>query len=298
MFFDQLQYTEENVDSSATWGTVTPGSGRYTTQRHTASTQYSPIVTRGAAFAADMLSQYETGEEALQSVAAQLTRKINTDITAKVISQFTGLFGTALAGNSLNVAVAAGGTAAGENFLNAQNVTAAKYLLGENAADVSILVVHPSVAADMEARGQLVFQNNGGTVEYASNGVGVTNTQVGWFAGLKVVVDSQVPTVAPAGGTTGDALGYCCYLAAAAVVRTGSQFPLMIKQNDDILSLQDVMSVTYSRIDHVLGTSDGGDMHPTNADLADESNWTLAYTSRENVPLIQLIVNSPYGGTV
>ena len=31
-FFDQLDYTEENVDSSATWGTVTPGSGRYTTQ--------------------------------------------------------------------------------------------------------------------------------------------------------------------------------------------------------------------------------------------------------------------------
>ena len=27
----------------------------------------------------------------------------------------------------------------------------------------------------------LVFQNNGGTVEYASNGVGVTNTAVGLF---------------------------------------------------------------------------------------------------------------------
>ena len=48
-FFDQLDYTEENVDSSATWGTVTPGSGRYTTQKHTASTQYipsSPVVLR------------------------------------------------------------------------------------------------------------------------------------------------------------------------------------------------------------------------------------------------------------
>ena len=103
-FFDQLDYTEENVDSSATWGTVTPGSGRYTTQKHTASTQYHPIVTRGAAFAADMLHQYETGEQALQNVSAQLTRKINKDITSKIISQLTGLFGTALAGNSLNKA--------------------------------------------------------------------------------------------------------------------------------------------------------------------------------------------------
>jgi len=297
-FFDQLNYIEENVDSSATWGTVTPNSGRYTTQRHTAGTQYGPIVTRGAAFAADMLSQYETGEEALQNVAQQLQRKINTDITAKVISQFTGLFGVALADNTLNVAAAAGAAAVGENFLNAQNVTQAKYLLGENAADVSVLVVHPLVAADMEARGMLVFQNNGGTVEYASNGVGITSTQVGYFAGLRVVVDSQVPVVPPQGGTTGDAMGYVCYLAAPGVVRTGSQFPLMIKQNDDILSLQDVMSVTYNRIDHVLGTSYGGGMHPENADLANQANWELAYTSPENVPLIELTVNSPYGATV
>ena len=297
-FFDQLQYTEENVDSSATWGTVTPGSGRYTTQKHTASTQYGPIVTRGAAFAADMLHQYETGEQALQNVAQQLTRKINKDITSKVISQLTGLFGTALAGNTLNVAAAAGETAEGENYLNAQNVTAAKYLLGENASNVSVLVVHPLVAADMESRGMLVFQNSGGTVEYASNGVGVTSTQIGWFAGLKVVVDSQVPTVTPSGGSSGDAMGYTCYLAAPGVIRTGAQFPLMIKANDDILSLQDVMSVTYNRIDHVLGTSYGGSMHPENSDLADKDNWTLAYTSRENVPLIEMVVNTPYGQTV
>ncbi|ADD94727.1 hypothetical protein LmonJ_14758 [uncultured phage MedDCM-OCT-S09-C28] len=297
-FFDQLDYTEENVDSSATWGTVTPNSGRYTTQKHTASTQYAPIVTRGAAFAADMLHQYETGEQALQNVASQLTRKINKDITSKVISQLTGLFGTALAGNSLTVAAAAGETPDDSNYLTAASVTQAKYLLGEKAADVSVLVVHPLVAADMEARGMLTFLNSGGTVNYASNGIGVTDTQIGYFAGLRVVVDSQVPTVTPAGGTTGDAIGYTCYLAASGVIRTGSQFPLMIKQNDDILSLQDVMSVTYNRLDHVLGTSYGGDMHPENSDLADKDNWTLAYTSRENVPLVELIVNTPYGQTV
>ena len=292
-FFDQLSYVEENVDSSNSWGTG--GAGRYQTQAHTASTQYGTIVTRGAAFAADMLSQYETGEKALENVSQQLTRKINKDITSKIVSQFTGLFGTALAGNTLNVAAAAGKTAEGENYLNAQNVTAAKYLLGEKAADVSILVVHPLVAADMEARGMLVFQNSGGTVEYASNGVGVTNTQVGYFAGLRVVVDSQVPTVDPASGSTGDAVGYVSYLAAPGVVRTGSQFPLSIKANEDILSLQDVMSVTYNRIDHVLGTSYSGTPHPKNTDLANASKWSLAYSSRENVPLIQMVTNTPYG---
>jgi hypothetical protein len=222
---------------------------------------------------------------------------MNKDITAKVISQLTGLFGTALAPNVLNVAAATTVTPAGENYLNAQNVTAAKYLLGENAADVSVLVVHPSVAADMEARGMLVFQNSGGTVEYASNGVGITSTQVGYFAGLRVVIDSQVPLVEPASAASGDAIGYTCYLAAPGVIRTGSQFPLSIKQSDDILSLQDVMSVTYNRIDHVLGTSFGGDPHPENSDLADADNWTLAYGSTQSVPLVQMIVNTPYGLT-
>ena len=295
-FFDSLTYQEENVTSGNDWGTG--GAGRYQTQKHTASTQYGTIVTRGAAFAADMLHQYETGEDALQNVSAQLSRKMNKDITAKVISQLTGLFGTALAPNVLNVAAAAGGAATGENYLNAQNVTAAKYLLGENAADVSVLVVHPSVAADMEARGMLVFQNSGGTVEYASNGVGITSTQIGYFAGLRVVIDSQVPTVAPSGGSTGDDLGYTCYLAAPGVIRTGSQFPLSIKQSDDILSLQDVMSVTYNRIDHVLGTSFSGTPHPENSDLANAGNWSLAYGSTQSVPLIQMIVNTPYGGKV
>ena len=41
---------------------------------------------RGAAFAADFLSQVETGEDALANVSSQLSRKINTDITTMVSS--------------------------------------------------------------------------------------------------------------------------------------------------------------------------------------------------------------------
>lgn len=295
-FFDALQYTEENIDSSATWGTQ--GKGVLTTQAQTASTQYGPIVTRGAAFAADFLSQVETGEDALANVSSQLSRKINTDITTKIVSQFTGLFGTALAPNVLNVAAAAGGTPDDSNYCTAATITAAKYKLGEKASDVKILVVHPLVAAQLEAMGMLTFLNSGGTVNYASNGIGVTDTQIGYMAGLRVVVDSQVPTVTPTGGTTGDAMGYVCYLAAPGVVRTGSQFPLTVRASEDILSLQNIMSVEYNRIDHVLGTSYGGSMHPTNSDLADADNWTLAYSQVQNVPLVELIVNTPYGATV
>ena len=297
-FFDQLDYIEESIDSSSTWGTITPNSGRLTTQKHTAKTQYGPIIDRGAAFAADILHKYQTGEDTLANVTSQLTRKINKDITAKIISQLTGLFGTALSGNVLNVAAGAGDTPSGENYLTAPNVIAAKYLLGEKAEDVSVLVVHPLVKADMDARGMLTFQNSGGTVEYASNGVGVTQTAISYFAGLRVVTDSQVPKITPDSGTKGDAIGYVSYLAAPGAIRTGSQFPLTVQQDTDILSFQEIMSIRYNRIDHVLGTSWGGGPDPKNADLADPDNWTLAYSSRENVPLIQLITNTPFGASV
>ena len=75
----------------------------------------------------------------------------------------------------------------------------------------------------------LTFLNSGGTVNYASNGIGVTNTDVGYFAGLRVIIDDQVPVTADAG--TGV---YTCYLASQGVIRTGSQFPLTIKTGDSL----------------------------------------------------------------
>ena len=62
-FFAPLNYIEERVDSSDTWGLNQ--SGYYTSQKTKASTQYGTITTRGAMFAADDLHTYQTGEDAL-----------------------------------------------------------------------------------------------------------------------------------------------------------------------------------------------------------------------------------------
>ena len=148
----------------------------------------------------------------------------------------------------------------------------------------------------MEARGMLTFLNNGGTVNYASNGVGVTDTQIGYFAGLRVVVDDQVPTVDPGSSTSGDHLRYTCYLAAPGVIRTGSQFPLSIKQNVRLTPVsprRDVCDVNCM-ITSLARPGRGDIQHQENSDLADASNWDLA-SLIENVPLIELIVNTPYG---
>ena len=264
-FFAPLNYTEELVNSSATWGTN--GEGFYTTQK--TDRQHAvcnPWSHRGAAFAMDDLSQVQTGEDALANIRSQLARDMNRKITAKIISQITGLMDTALAAHVVDVGIVdADGTGLSDaNYLSAATVTRGKAVLGERGQDLKVLVVHPDVAYHMEALGMLTFLNSGGTVNYASNGIGVTDTQIGYFAGLRVVIDSQVPVTADTG--TGK---YSCYLAAPGVIRTGSQFPLQIETERNILSLQDVMAVTYNRCDHVIGTSwKGSTTDPTNANLA------------------------------
>ena len=69
-----LNYIEERVDSSDTWGLSQ--NGYYTSQKTKASTQYGTITTRGAMFAADDLHTYQTGEDALgQHPFSQLAQR-------------------------------------------------------------------------------------------------------------------------------------------------------------------------------------------------------------------------------
>ena len=95
-FFAPLNYNEELVKSSATWGDQWQGllHNPETDRRHAVCTQ---CVTRGAAFAMDDLSQVQTGEDALANIRSQLARDMNRKITSKIISQITGLMGAALA---------------------------------------------------------------------------------------------------------------------------------------------------------------------------------------------------------
>ena len=175
----------------------------------------------------------------------------------------------------------------------------AKYKLGEKASDVTTIAVHPKVAAYLEQVGMLTFSTSSlaaaGAITWGGGGVAVDNTQVGKFAGLNVIVDEQLPIR----GTSGQHEQFVCYLMGAGVIRTGSQFPLLIETERNILALQNNMAVTYNNIMHVIGTtwsssSDG----PTNAALATASNWGAAFTEKRNIPIVELVVNSPFGGTV
>jgi hypothetical protein len=297
-FFDPINAVEEQIRSDDTWGTS--GAGHFTSQKVTASTQYATITYRGMMFSADDLSRYQTGEDPLGHFRSQMAADLDRKLTGKLLSQLTGLVGPGgplAATNALNVSATSNPSEA--NYLSAANITAAKYKLGERAGSVTAIAMHPLVAAYMEQIGALTFSTDalstGGGIVWGGGGVGLTSTQVGYMMGLRVIVDEQMPIR----GTSGQSQQFVCYLFGNGVVQTGNQFALRIETERNVASLQDLVAVHYSNCMHVVGTSWASSSdNPTNAGLATAGNWALAYSEPRLIPLVELVVNSPFGGNV
>ena len=230
----------------------------------------------------DDLSVVQTGFDALANIRSQLATDMNRKITTKIINQLNGLLDPtagALAEHNIDASTI---------NLDANTVLSGKALLGERGDDLDIMIVHPDVKQHLIAIGMTQFSGvPGGTVTYATQGVGVTQADIGYFAGFRVISDSQVPV----DRGTPDAPVYTTYLASSGVIRTGSQFPIKIETERNILSLQNTLAVTYNRCDHVVGTSwvaGAFASDPDNAALAEPTNWIAAYKDTRLIPIVAI----------
>ena len=291
--FNPVSPTEEIMDGTATWGT---GSGGYLTpQKIGTGTQIATICHRGFAYAVDDIAILAAGEDPMLHIRNQLADAINKLNSARLFSQLAGLFGTALAGNALDKGKAAASGATEVNFLSASMVAEARSKLGERGEELDTLIVHPSVAYYLYQVGMLTFSTSAlaatGAVTWGGGGVGIGAREVGEFAGMRVVTDSAVNTVAP--GTGGHQREFYCYLTKGGTILEGVQQELRIEADRNVLSKQDVLSVDYHSTYHVMGTkwSDAGD-NPTNANLATANKWAATYDI-DLIPMVQLTVNSP-----
>jgi hypothetical protein len=290
--FNPVSPTEEIIDGTATWGTS--GAGYLTPQKIGTGTQIATICHRAFAYAVDDIAVLAAGEDPMLHIRNQLADAINKKKSARLFSHLAGLFGTALSGNALDKGVAAASGAAEANFLTAATVAEARSKLGERGEELDTLIVHPSVAYYLYQVGMLTFSTSAlsasGAVTWGGGGVGVGAREVGEFAGMKVIVDSQVNTVAP--GTSGHQREFYCYLVKSGTILEGVQQDLRIEAERNIMSKQDVISVDYHTAYHVMGTkwSNAGD-NPTNTALATAGNWAATYDI-DLIPMVQLTVNS------
>ena len=290
--FNPISPTEEILDGTATWGTS--NAGHLTPQKIGTGTQIATICHRGFAYAVDDVAVLAAGEDPMGHIRNQIADAINKLNSARLFSHLQGVFGTALSSNNLDLAKA--GTGATEaNFLTASAVARGRSLLGERGEELDTLVIHPSVAYYLYQVGMLTFSTSalstGTGIQWGGGGVGITDRGIGQFAGMNVVIDSQVNTVAP--GASGHQTEFLCYLIKSGTILEGQQSPLGIESDRNILSKQDVMSVDYHSAYHIMGTkwNDAAD-NPTNAQLATANKWALTYDA-DLVPIVRLTVNSP-----
>ena len=295
--FNPVSPTEEIIDGTATWGTS--NNGYLTPQKIGTGTQIATICHRGFAYAVDDVAVLAAGEDPMGHIRDQLADAINKLNSTRLFYQLHGLFGTALSANALDLAVAASSGAAEANYLTAATVARGRSLLGERGEELDTIVVHPSVAYYLYQVGMLTFSttalSTGTGIQWGGGGVGVTDTSVGQFAGMNVVVDSSVNSVVP--GSSGHIKEFYCYLIKSGTILEGVQSELGIEAERNILSKQDVMSVDYHSTYHIMGTkwNDAAD-NPTNSDLGAKAKWALTYDA-DLIPIVQLTVNTPLDNT-
>ena len=305
-FHDPISPTEEQILSNATWGTS--GAGYLTPQGTTADEQIMTILHRGFSYAADDLSKLGSGADPLAHVRNQLTAAINKLKTSTLKSQLLGLFGGitgngVLGPNQFDASVA-GATPAEANYISVGNVLKAKNKLGERGEEIDTIAMHSAVAYYLQQIGMLTFSTSAlsasGAVTWGGGGVGIGDPQVATFAGMRVVIDDQLTYLT--GGTATHVVKYPVYMFKSGVVSEGIQQDLRLAADRNILSMQDVLAVDYHYGYHINGTkwAAAGD-NPTNAatsgNLANTSSWGLVFSTTKMVPIVRLLVNTPFDTT-
>jgi hypothetical protein len=306
-FFDPIAPSETQILSNSTWG----GGGGYLVPANvTADEQIMTLLHRGFAYAADDLSKLGSGADPLSHVRDQLTASINKLKTATLSAQLLGLFGgisgAGVLGPNQTDKTLAGvpGSLTEANYLNVANVVSAKATLGERGDEMDSIAMHSNVAYYLQQVGMLTFSTSAlaasGAVVWGGGGVGVRQTEVPFFAGLRVVIDDQLTYLT--GGTATHAVKYPVYLFKSGVVSEGIQQDLRLAADRNILSMQDVLAVDYHYGYHITGTkwAAAGD-NPTNAatsgNLAATGSWNLVFSTTKMVPVARLLVNTPFDTT-
>ena len=303
-FFQPWEVVEEAIDSTADWGSS--GKGYLTPQKINSANFRVPIVHRGFAGAVDDLSMMGSGEDplaAMRSYIADNMRKFRNDYLFALLN---GAFGTGGPLNATNViSVAAAGaqsTATEANFLNAATVMKGINVLGERGSRLTAIAMHSAVRNHLMTTGMLTFSSPAGVgttsdIEWGGGGIGVSNRAVEEFAGLRIIVDDRLA----AGGTSGQAEEYPVYLFGPGAVQEGIQQDFRLEAERNILSKQDIISSDWHFGMGIPGLDWKGTpsgTYPVNSEISTGSNWELKYESAQKVPIVKMLVNSPFGSDI
>lgn len=297
---------EEIIESNGCWGCS--GEGYLTPQKIQATSSVMTILHRGFAYAVDDLSKLGSGTDPMEAIKAYLAKSILRLRTATLLSHVNGLFGPtpgdaaagALGCNYLDFCA----QSAPDNYLGTRQVLSARAQLGERGASLTAIAMHSAVYFYLVETGSLTFSTDslqrGSDLVWGGGGVNISPGQdsVAFFHGMRVIVDDLLVD-------ENCSTCYPVYMFAAGSVFEGQQQALRTEEDRNVLAKQDVMSVDYHYGFHVPGTSyiNGYD-NPANdpvtggtcvkPGLSDPLNWQLTYQTAKMVPIVKMLVTTPY----
>lgn len=254
----------------------------------TSGQQTAPILNRVTSLGATALSGAVSDSDPIDQILTSVARRRLFQRQATLVSILQGIFGTALASMVLESFVEASGSVTTAHRINPKMVGEALNFLGElksDAANDSVLIVHPDIELAMA---------NADHIEYHRNSEGRLTLKT--YLGLPIFLSDAL--VRP--GTTSGKV-YTSYLLGRGSFAHGEK-----PQSDTVGDVASMVldrdahknNVTlYDRTRFILhpaglrwvGTPDG--QSATNAELADESNWELAFADAKNCRLLAIRTN-------
>lgn len=280
-YWKDLDYSGENISSDDPASYATPdkiGTGKMIARNTHINNAWQT---------ANLVAEVMGTEDPMMAIKARTAPYWNNRFAARISGMTLGLFLENEAGDEdmiYDVSTEDGDNAVDANKFTFSGFVQARATMGENASQLALLAVHPSVMTDMITNQDIVFVQDS-----------VTGVDIPTYNGLRVIEDKKLPVIA---GTT-SGFRYVSVLYKTGVFGYGdapSKKPVGVEFDELAGNGAGVETLVERKqwLIHPEGyawleASVAGDS-PTVAEVSNAANWNRVF-ERENVGLSFYITN-------
>lgn len=248
--------------------TLGDGDKALTTGKITAGADIAAVMYRGRGWSVNELAAVISGDDPLGALLGKIAAWWVRREQRVLISVLNGVFapGGALASSHL--------LAKPTEPISGELVLDAKQLLGDSADRLSLIAMHSAVYTTLQKQNLIAFIPN-------ARGEVVIPT----YLGYRVTVDDGVPS-----SGTGASKVYTTYLFASGAIGRNTGNPAKLttfetnrasaKGNDEVFTRRAFTMHPYG-VKFTNAKREVGEITPTNADLAEATNWDKVYEDKQ-----------------
>lgn len=224
-----------------------------------------------------------SGDNIMAGISADYGEKVAKRLIKQTSNVLTGAI-QAIDTPSANCHVKDLGNAA----ITAQAIRQAKYLMGDAADELRVMLMHSKVFSDLLRDTSVTYSS----LESVSGTSVITGKIPGMFGLDAFIVSDQVYTTNTGTGSTGDDR-YHSYFIGQKAVQIGWQKNPLVETDEDITQPSTLVRAKISAdyLVHLAGVAWNSTANPDDPDLQTASNWNEAYEDHREVPAVLLISN-------